>query len=351
MEQELNLMQEWSNAGDDMLTEREERIENYKHIIPFGVSFLDKLFKGILNTDVILIGAKTGAGKTEMISTVASNVLNSGYSVAAFLLEAESKEASRRVLYRELAKVYHDKEFFPMNTCKKFNFVDWEAGDFDDVLLEKEKQLASELSGKLNKMFIRYKYDTFDTEQLKKEMISMKSKVDVFIVDHINMVDLDSDNENRAMTDLIATIRQTALVIKKPVIVVSHVRKSDPRNKTILPNLEDFHGTSNLAKICTKAIMIGPAYDKEASPTLFPTYMRACKFRKDGSRTRYAAVVNFDITKNAYEETFELGLMKNGDTEFEPITEEHKLPYWAKTKEKKNAKLHNDDTRKPNFWE
>lgn len=344
MEQELDLMQEWSNAGDDMLTEREERIENYKHIIPFGISYPDTIFKGILNTDVVLIGAKPGAGKTEIITTIGNNILTAGYSVAMFLLEAEPKEASRRILYRELAKAYHSKEFFPTNTFRKFNFVDWEAGDFDDILLDKEKQVAKEISAKLKKMFIRYKYDTFDTEQLKKEMISMKSKVDVFLIDHINMIDIDSENENRAMTDLIATIRQTALVIKKPVVVVSHVRKSDPRNKTILPNLEDFHGTSNLAKICTKALMIGPAYDKESSPTLFPTYMRAVKFRKDGSRTRYTASINFDITKNSYEEVFELGLMKNGDTEFEPITEEHKLPYWAKIKKgKTNARIHNDD--------
>ena len=333
MEQELNLMGDWSNAGDDMLTERDERMENYKNKIPFGISFLDKVFKGILNTDVILIGAKTGAGKTELISTMASNVLDAGYSVGAFLLEAEQKEASRRAKYRELAKIYHGKEFFPMNACRKFNFVDWEAGDFDDLLKDKEEEVSKLLAEKHKKMLVRYKKDNFDTEQLKKEMISIKHLVDVFFVDHINMVDLESENENKAMTDLIAAIRQTALVIKKPVIVVSHVRKSDTRNKTILPNLEDFHGTSNLAKICTKAVMIGPAYDKESSPTKFPTYMRACKFRKDGSRTRYAAVINFDITKNAYEESFELGIMKSGDTEFEPITDLNKLPYWAKSKE------------------
>lgn len=165
-------------------------------------------------------------------------------------------------------------------------------------------------------------------------MINAKESTDVFILDHANIIDLKDENENRAMTDLVNTIRQTALVIKKPVIVVAHVRKSDTRFKTVLPMIEDFHGTSNLVKICTKAVMIGPAYEEETTPLKYPTYMMACKFRKDGSRTRYVAVVNFDISTNSYDEQFAIGELKDCDTKFVRIEDDHKIPYWAKPKDR-----------------
>ena len=179
-------------------------------------------------------------------------------------------------------------------------------------------------------MIVRYKKERFDVDDLRTEMISVKDKVDFIILDHVHYIDLAGDNENKELTDLIHTIRQVALVIKKPVIVVAHVRKTNAAMKILIPDIEDFHGSSNLSKICTKALMIAPAYDQEHKPTLFPTYMRVCKFRKDGSRTRFVALLNFDIATNSYEKDFQLGTLDGSGSKFSLIDDESKLPYWAK---------------------
>jgi hypothetical protein len=123
-------------------------------------------------------------------------------------------------------------------------------------------------------------------------------------------------------------IRDVSLKIGKPIILVAHIRKADRRNSGALPNLDEIHGSSDIAKIATRVITLAPAgkFISKPSPVLFPTFFKVLKNRVDGSRCSEVAVINFDVSKNSYDNNFLLGKFNYDETEFETTDE---WPDWA----------------------
>lgn len=170
----------------------------------------------------------------------------------------------------------------------------------------------------------------FDLDALKEELLSLVGKTDLIVLDHLHYIDTDGDEENRVYAEAIKTIRDIVLRYEIPVIVVCHLRKDSTfkGTPTIVPKLEDFHGTSNIGKIATTAIMLGRAFDREPSaPGYFlqPTYMRVTKSRMDGGRTYFVALTEFNTRTNCYEPVYKLGRPSNHDTEWNEL--ENLLPF------------------------
>ena len=59
----------------------------------------------------------------------------------------------------------------------------------------------------------------------------------------------DDPNENRAVKNIVKRIRDVSLAIGVPVIVVAHLRKKDRIPRPLAPDLDDFHGASDITKI------------------------------------------------------------------------------------------------------
>ena len=62
----------FQSLGERLLGERQERMDQRPHMLSFGVHFLDCSLKGILPTDLIILGAKTGHGKTALATLIAA---------------------------------------------------------------------------------------------------------------------------------------------------------------------------------------------------------------------------------------------------------------------------------------
>jgi hypothetical protein len=114
--------------------------------------------------------------------------------------------------------------------------------------------------------------------------------------------------------------------------VIAHVRKGDRKSRQLVPGIEDFHGSSDISKIATKAIMLAPAHDKEDDedrlPYMWPTYFHIGKCRTDGSRTRFLGLVAFNARRNAYELGYSMHKMLLSGDESELIPD-NKRPHWA----------------------
>jgi 5S rRNA maturation endonuclease (ribonuclease M5) len=324
----------WKSVGEDILLEHDRRKDTTKNKIEFGISYLDSALSGIMPNDLILVGAKTGGGKSELVTSIAHSAIHQMKRVYQFSLEAEEGETTSRLKYRLLANEFYKSDDFKMTRqIRKLNYVDWYEGKFDDVISECEKKIDQEMAFVYENYYVRYKTEKeFSADQLVKEIEDIKHDADLIIVDHFHYLDFDGDNENKSMTKAASTIRQVSLAIGIPIILVAHVRKSERKGAPLVPDIEDFHGTSNLSKICTKAIMIAPAYDQALSdPTLFGTYMKISKMRRDNSRSRYCGLVTFDVKTNSYQPNFVIGqLFKEGQT-FTAIKDPAKMPYWAKS--------------------
>jgi replicative DNA helicase len=310
--------------------EREERLRLAGQQLSFGVKFLDAALGGIAAHDMVLIGAKTGAGKTTLASVVAETNAEAGKRVHYFALEAEPREIERRIKFRVLsylARMRNAAKF----SAGRINYLDWCAGKLEPVMGAWEGEADRLLSERYKTLHTYYRKRDFTADDLEKTFLAIQDETDLIILDHLHMVDYDDPSENRGVKQIVKRLRDVALEVGKPVLIVAHLRKTDSRSRRIIPDLDDFHGTSDIVKICTKAILLAPAFDQENEhPHLWQTYIHPAKCRAEGSRTRYVGMVPFNVHKGRYEESFELGRFEKGGEEFKELAASQ-FPAWAQT--------------------
>lgn len=307
--------------------ERQERLSTSGAPLEFGISFLDDCLGGIYPSDLILIGSKTGIGKTELVAQIAQRNAEIGKRVYFFALEASPFEIERRIKYKLLSQVFHEvlKKDFPKI---HMDFQDWATGKLDADLGKFEPEIEALLAEKYDSLFTFYRgFGDYTVQDFEKQILAIQDNVDLIVVDHAHYFDSENENENQALKEVIKKIRDLSLLVGKPIILVAHLRKSDRKYSTPIPDVEDFHGSSDLVKICTKAILIAPGEFDPSNKVIFPTYFKIAKNRVAGNRTRYLASLSFDVRTNQYSKAYLLGNWKGG--QFEQITAAE-TPYWAK---------------------
>jgi nucleoside-triphosphatase THEP1 len=280
--------------------------------------------------DLVLIGAKTGAGKSQLVTAIAKHVAGQGAVVDMFALEAEKHEIARRIKFSMMAEEYYaDADKMPINGSIRYGA--WRRNKLNDVLGKYEKYAQGRFDNELSGLRVHYREDgIYDHDRLEKEIKAVASSTSLIIIDHIHYVDIDGENENAAYKRIIKTIRDLTLKHGVPIIVVAHLRKTQPfRDKALVPNSEDFHGTSDLTKIATTCILLGKAPPAMDQPVhLRPTYMRVTKSRIEGDLSWMCALTEFDIRKNIYIPGYQLGMLQDSDSKFEMLKDGF-MPYWA----------------------
>lgn len=297
--------------------------EAYQHkILSFGIPFLDEALKGIVSEDLIVMGAKTGIGKTQLAMHIAFHNARQGRNVIYFALEAAEYEIERRMKYQQVC----DKFFsMPNRPQIHLNYLDWLYGDFLKELREIEKEI--EQTSFLPQLRIYYRSKNFDVKEFQRVLLAVKEDTELVIIDHLHYFDHDDPNENKAVKEIVKTIKDMTAITKIPVILISHVRKTDRRLKTLVPDIEDFHGSSDIGKIATKAFCLSPGkYDATSNCKL--TFINIQKCRDDGSRTGWTGCLAYNLTSQRYQREYVLGRMSIDSTEFE-TTETRQLPFWA----------------------
>jgi len=310
--------------------EREARIVAAKGNLSFGVSFLDDAFGGIYTNDLIVLGAKTGIGKTHLATVIARKNAANGKRVHFFALEAEQYEIERRIKYQILADSFYGllKDKYPWI---KLNYMDWYYGKFESEfgLIEKEiEETFQDIYPELKTIYRGTGDYTID--DFGKQFLAIQDQTDLVIIDHLHYFDSDNENENRAVKQIVKKIRDLALMAGRPVILIAHLRKKEKRSRELIPTIEDFHGSSDIGKIATKALIVAPYRTDSFIKNEWPTFMRIEKCRTDMSRTRYIGVTGFDTRTNQYADRYYLGWLTNFDEEYRQIENANDLPYWAK---------------------
>lgn len=308
--------------------ERVERLELGKRALSFGVKYLDAALGGILPNDLVLLGAKTGIGKTALASIIALHNVLAGKRVHYFALEAEPREIERRMKFQLLSTLYFQEAM--RGQGERINYLDWHRGKLDDLLGPWEERAEDQLRKGLKNLHTYYRVKDFTSQDFERDLLAVQDQTDLAVLDHLHYVDSDDANENRGYKAIVKRVRDVALEVGRSVIVVAHVRKGDRRYESLVPGIEDFHGTSDVPKMATKAIMLAAAYDQPSTaPFIWPTYMQVAKCRTDNSRTRYVASVDFNSRCNRYADQFTLGRLVDGGKKFEQVNNSD-LPYWAR---------------------
>jgi len=295
-----------------------------KTAINYGIKYLDNATGGIRSNDLIIIGGRTGCGKTELASHIALHNVLYNKKVHYFALEAEEDEIYNRLLYKIIKQLYYEQE-----GKEPILYRDWLSGKYDLLLRTQTKQAMNLIRQKYSNLFVFYRTtDTFNLSDLQCLVYEIKDDTDLIIIDHLHYIQVDTDKELAEMKKLVMGIRDLALLFGKPIILIAHLRKKSFQDKTLVPDVEEFHGSSDITKIATQVITL--ASNGSESNFEFKTLFKVCKCRVDGSATRYIGQQIFNIKQNDYEDVFKVGKSEDCYKDFTPITVERDLPLWGK---------------------
>jgi replicative DNA helicase len=321
--EDLNLLKGLKTAPERLKTERAARVENAKHILSFGIPFLDEALGGIFRNDLIILGAKSGKGKSQLAMLIALENVRKGKKVHFLALEAEEAEIERRLKYQLISDKFYKSD---LRGKIHLNYLDWYCSRFESILDPLEKEVEDEF-GQFEGLSTFYRDGSFTAKDFERIALAVKDDTDLIIVDHLHYFDSDDENENRAIKDTVKKIRDCALISAKPVILIAHMRKTDRKLKQLVPDLEDFHGSSDIGKIATKAITIAPNYESDANK-IKKTYIHLSKCRVDGSRTYSTGICAFNLEKQRYEREYYLGNLSPDGTEL-ALYDLARMPFWA----------------------
>jgi replicative DNA helicase len=321
------------SAPKRMAAEQAERMVEAQHTISYGVAFLDDLLVSISRKEFIIVGARTGAGKTEFATMIAKYNVAHGKRVVGFFLEAEQGEIERRIKYPMLVEKWRsDHVGAQIEKLKGMSYLDWRKG-----------KCVSSLDGPYGKIVEKEfaeKYENFKTyyrssgdfnaNTLDRQIILNKDDADLIVVDHLQYIDIDpKGNEIAETTSLVKRMRDLSLVLGIPILVVAHLRKGSGGD-SLVPDLDDFYGSGNVTKIATTVITLASCHEPPTGVTLPPgaaTYIRVPKLRQDGSRTQFTGICFFDRYRGKYLEPYCVGRLNFSGTKWIPLTGE--IPQWA----------------------
>lgn len=316
-----------------------QRIEDAKKFkslyfspLVFGNSYLDECLGGIYADDLVIVTARTGGGKTEMVTQIALMNCLLKKRVHYFALEAHPYEIEMRIKFKMLASAFFLQKDWHLNFRGYPNYQDWVYNRQEDILGKFEAEVDEEFKEKLATLNTFYRTGPFDADTFESHLHQIR-ETDLVILDHLHFFDFDSDNENQDLKRTVKQIKDVVSFYRIPVILVVQLRKQDKRTKDLLPDLEEIHGSSDIAKIATKIIATGPAKDQPRKNSyVFPTYFKALKNRTDGSRCYYTALCGYNSQQNMYSATYALGTQKFDSGQF-VLTEPTQRPQWAKSLE------------------
>lgn len=278
-----------------------------KNILQTNISVFDKATGGLWPDDFVVVAAKSGSGKTELLSQLACNIALSGQKVLFFPLEAYRGEAHNRIHYTLYSSCYYEAT----------NQLDISYGQFSRYGIgSKLKPFTDEVNKKIeileNNLSLRYRDRSFELKDfiwLYKKAVADGYKI--VIADHAQFFNFDEDkqSENRFVKDMTLEMFDLVNTNKVPILLASHVRKTADGKQ--FPSLEDLHGSSELARKATRVLLLcKDNYDSETNS--YGTIFRFEKNREDGTAD-YKTIFNINTKK--YSSEFARGYIKNNKFE------------------------------------
>ena len=265
----------------------------------FGIKYLDDKLRGILRTDLILIGARTGAGKSTLAELIALHNAKKGYKVHLFSLENFDGDvyASRVYnLYRQITRNY------------ELNQRDFACGEFDKDIAALVK--AESIAKKDFENILISSGDTKYNAQRICEEISKtvnENQTKLVILDHLDYIDSEGIDQNQEMTKLMSKLREIQKEFKVAIIAFSHLRKNVNKDLYAIPSIDEFIGSSNKVKQATGVILVSPddkTNEENYGSSKKSTWMCIRKLRMGGISNMCARII-YDRKVNVYADEYE----------------------------------------------
>ena len=272
-----------------------------KSICTYGIDYLDDQLTAIHPNEIVLLGARSGVGKTTMVENIIIHNLDKGKKVAFFRLEGDAMEFYDRQQYQLV------KDMMITNGHKpKFKFSEFRLGMTHDYTKRYEDMAVKNFGIAFQNLYIYNNKIAMNNKALKDILdYTAQSDIDLIVIDHIHYFDWEEgakefEEEKKAMKTLKKCAEQNGV----PVIIVSHTRKSQGNFQKIVPDEDDYHGSSDKNKIAITSIMLGAHYEQyDEHNRIYATLIRVLKSR-NGASPNLVGLKLYDGNMNRYIEGY-----------------------------------------------
>lgn len=198
--------------------------------VPTGIGSLDKVIGGLYKSDLIILGARPGMGKTAFALNIVRNVaINSGKTVCFFSLEMSRDQLAQRMLSSEAG--------IPSEKLRN--------GELED---DEWTRLA--LAGdNLSKANIYFDETSNITVPEMKAKIRRMPKVDLVVVDYLGLMKSARNIDNRVqeVSEITRNLKIMAKDLKVPVLACAQLsRGTETKGKSHKPALSDLRDSGSI---------------------------------------------------------------------------------------------------------
>ena len=198
--------------------------------IPSGISELDRMITGLNKSDLIILGARPGMGKTSFALNIARNVaVNAGKTVCFFSLEMSRDQLAQRMLSSEAA-IKSEK---------------LRTGD----LQPEEWTRLQQAGGNLSKAEIYFDETSNITVPEMKAKLRRMKKVDLVVIDYLGLMHSPKHTDNRVqeISEITRSLKIMAKELKIPVIACAQLsRGTETKGKSHKPALADLRDSGSI---------------------------------------------------------------------------------------------------------
>ncbi len=198
--------------------------------IPCGIAELDKMITGLNKSDLIILGARPGMGKTSFALNIAKNVaLETDKTVCFFSLEMTRDQIAQRLLSNE-ASIKSEK----LRTGE-LSSDEWTRLALAGEHLSKADIFIDESSN-------------ITVPEMKAKLLRLK-KVDLVIVDYLGLMHSAKNTDNRVqeISEITRSLKIMAKELKVPVIACAQLsRGTEAKGKSHIPALSDLRDSGSI---------------------------------------------------------------------------------------------------------
>lgn len=214
----------------------------------FPFSQINYLLNGGEFDRVTLITSSTDNGKSTIASQIICDIIKQGWNCCCFFGEDTPYESQDRIFKQSIYGIDDSLIYktYKVNG-KDTNVSEW-------CLTEKAfEEARKKFAGKL---FLYNTNASAKVDEILEGFDEAREKYGcrVFLLDNCDQFDFSSDNENKAMKDIIIKIRDYAINHKVHIFLISHIRKLE--SGKILPSLDDVKGTSSIVNIAKNVLIV-----------------------------------------------------------------------------------------------
>lgn len=198
--------------------------------IPSGIGELDRMITGLNKSDLIILGARPGMGKTSFALNIVRNVaVNTGRTVCFFSLEMTRDQLAQRMLSSE-AGIKSEK---------------LRTGELD----EDEWTRLAQAGDALSKADIYFDETSSITVPEMKAKLRRMKKVDLVVIDYLGLMHSARQIDNRVqeISEITRNLKIMAKELKVPVIACAQLsRGTEAKGKSHKPALSDLRDSGSI---------------------------------------------------------------------------------------------------------